>query len=58
MKTRMFSIDSPAEFTLGYDARKPDKGQGDTIAALYNKWVDGGFEKLVAKADKRRQEDD
>lgn len=38
MKTRMFSGDGDAEFTLEYNSELPDKGQM-TIAGWYNKWV-------------------
>jgi AAA domain len=50
MKTRMFSDKGEPEFEITYDADKPDKGQ-TTIASWYDKWLDGGGEKLnVPKA--------
>jgi len=45
MKTRMFSGLDAAEFELTDDADKPDKGQM-TIASWYDKWADGGYEKI------------
>jgi len=41
MKTRMFDDTGQIEFTLKYDARKPDKGQM-TIAKWVNDWLDEG----------------
>jgi hypothetical protein len=53
MKTRMFSgLDEP-EFVLTYDADKPDKGQM-TIASWYDKWADGGYEKISVPKGKAR----
>jgi hypothetical protein len=45
MKTRMFDQGNP-EFVLKYDADKPDEGQADSLAAIYQRWVDGGKKKI------------
>lgn len=42
MKTRMFRSDQESEFTLDYDANKPDEEQRHTIAAWYDEWVSSG----------------
>jgi len=47
MKTRMFSSNSNAEFTLQYDAEKPDKGQKHTLAAWFAEWESNGGAKLA-----------
>ncbi len=45
MKSRMFSSMGDPEFTVLYNAEKPDKGQM-TIAGFYEQWKKGGMEKL------------
>lgn len=45
MKTRIFNQDQ-AEFTLKYNADKPDDGQTDSLASIWQQWVDGGKKKL------------
>lgn len=48
MKTRIFNQDKP-EFILKYNADKPDTEQDDTLAAIYQRWLDGGKKKLAIK---------
>lgn len=46
MKTRMFKSEIGPEFTLTFDANKPDAGQPGAISELYKQWVDGGKVKI------------
>lgn len=48
MGTRMFETmpESNGEFTLAYDATKPDQGQSHLISAWFAKWEEGGGKKL------------
>lgn len=45
MKTRIFNQDN-SEFTLKYNADKPDTDQKDTLAAIWQHWLDGDKKKL------------
>jgi len=51
MKTRMFRADQASEFTLQYDANKPDDKQAHTIAGWYEEWVETGQKLPVPKVE-------
>lgn len=46
MKTRMFASTGSPEFKLSYDSDKPDEGQDATLAAIWQRWLDGGKVKI------------
>lgn len=46
MKTRMFLPTTGPEMVLSYNADKPDAGQADSIAALWQRWLDAGKTKI------------
>jgi hypothetical protein len=53
MKTRMFSGKFNPEFTLEYDADKPDDAKGQmTIARWFDEWEDNNWVKIVPPQDK------
>lgn len=54
MKTRMFTNLGEPEFTLHYDADRPDKGQM-TIQSWYDQWAAGGFQKLAVPEQRRKK---
>jgi hypothetical protein len=46
MKTRMFREDAGAQMVLKYNADKPDEGQDDTLAALWDRWLHNSKQKI------------
>lgn len=54
MKSRMFDQKGDPEFTIEYDADKPDKGQM-TISKFYDAWVDSGYGKIPVPKSERKK---